>query len=136
MSVKDSRIFKVTRTNGKVQYCARNAVSGMFATGQYGSRGRTVSRVEATSAEATEGWTDVTTEFRFPAGRGAEGCMRHRTYAGSRKPAYRWYADKLCTCWKIYGDLHPGYPRHSDLCPKPASDPGHCDCQMLVKLLG
>ena len=133
---QDPRIFKVTRTNGKVQYCKRNAVSGMFATSMHGTGGNTVARVEATNAEATEGWTDVTLEFRFPAGQGIPRCKRHRTYTGSRKPGYRWYADKTCTCWKIYGDLHPGYPGHSDYCDKPASDPASCACQMTAKLLG
>lgn len=133
---RDTRIFRVTRTNGKVQYCKRNAVSGMFATTLYGKGMHTVSRVEATDEDATEGWTDVTLEFRFPAGRDVDGCKRHRTYTGSRKPGYRWYSDRLCTCWKIYGDLHPGYPRHSDYCSKPASDPDHCDCKMTAKIFG
>jgi len=134
--VKDARIFKVTRTNGKIQYCNRRAVTGMFATGLYGAGGHTVSKVESTNAEATAGWTDVTLEFRFPAGVTAGSCKRHKTYSGSRKPGYRWYADKLCTCWQIYGELHPGYPKHSAYCSEPAKDPEHCDCKMAVKLFG
>jgi hypothetical protein len=134
---KDTRIFKVTRTNGKVQFCNFRAVSGMFAatTTLYGAGGRTVSKVEATNADATEGWTDVTLQFRFPAGRTAGGCERHRAYTGTRKPGYRWYSDKSCTCWKIYSDLHPGYPRHSEYCDTPAQDPDHCDCKMTAKIL-
>lgn len=131
---KDARIFKVTRTGGRVQYCNFRAVSGMFATGAYGAGGHTVSRVESTNPEVTDGWTDVTSEFRFPAGSDRPGCKRHRSYSGSRKPSYRWYADKLCTCWRIYGDLHPDYPRHSEYCPKPACDPANCDCKMLTKI--
>jgi hypothetical protein len=131
---KDDRVFKVTRTNGRVQYCARNAVSGMFSTGYGGAGARTVAKVEATNAEATAGWTDVTAEFT--ARTVVTGCPRHRTYTGSRKPGYRWYSDRHCTCWKIYGDLHPAYPKHSIYCGKPASDPLHCDCKAAAKILG
>jgi hypothetical protein len=130
---KDDRIFKVTKASGKVQYCNRIAVSGMFAHCK-GSHDHTAIRVEATNADATEGWTDVTLEFARRTI--VTGCRRHRSYTGTRKPGYRWYSDKLCTCWKIYGKLHPDYPKHSGWCDKPASDPQHCDCKMLVKILG
>lgn len=133
--MKDTRLFKVTRTSGKIQYCTFRAVSGMFGISLYAGS-HTVAKVESTDADATEGWTDVTLEFRFPAGRGADGCKRHRAYSGSRKPSYRWYADKQCTCWKIYGGLHPDYPVHSEYCSKPASDPGQCDCKMTAKIFG
>lgn len=133
---KDARIFKVTRVGGKVQYCARNAVSGMFATSLYGAGGHTVARVEATNLEATAGWTDVTLEFRNPDLPDPARCKRHKGYGGVRKPGYRWYSDKRCTCWRIYSDLHPAYPKHSGWCDQPASDPAHCDCQMTQKLIG
>lgn len=136
LMARDARIFKVTRTNGKVQYCRRNAVSGMFATSMHGAGGHTVSRVECTNPEATEGWTDVTSEFRFPAGSDTPSCKRHKAYTGTRKPSYRWYADNLCTCWKIYSDLHPDYPKHSEYCSKPACDPANCDCKMAAKIFG
>jgi hypothetical protein len=108
----------------------------MFATGLYGARGHTVAKVEATNSEATEGWTDVTEEFRNPAGKELPRCNRHRAYSGSRKPGYRWYADKACTCWKIYSQLHPDYPEHNGWCDEQASDPKHCGCRMITKIFG
>jgi hypothetical protein len=133
---KDTRIFRVTRTTGKVQYSTRTAVGGMFATVYRGyKRGRTVAKVEATNAEATEGWTDVTEEFRNPQ-RPPDLCKRHPGYTGKQRPRWRWEGDKLCTCWVLYGTHHPDYPQHSDLCDKPATDPANCDCKMLEKLLG
>jgi hypothetical protein len=133
---RDTRIFKVTRIGGKVQFSNYRAVTGMFATGMYGPAGHTVARVEATNAEATAGWTDVTSEFRNPNLPDPARCKRHKGYTGTRKPSYRWYADRLCTCWRIYGDFHPDYPKHSSYCDKPASDPANCDCKMVAKLLG
>jgi hypothetical protein len=133
---KDTRIFKVTRVNGRVQYANYRSVAGMFGTGVYGAGGHTVARVEAVNAEATAGWTDCTEEFRNPALPGYERCSRHKAYTGTRKPSYRWYADKWCTCWRLYSSLHPDYPQHSDYCHQLASDPEHCDCKMAAKLLG
>jgi hypothetical protein len=134
--VKDTRIFKVTRTTGRVQYCSKRAVSGMFASGFATKSGRTVAKVEATNAAATDGWSDVTERFRNPPAPPANHCNRHPEYTGTRKPGYRWYKDKMCKCWRLYGDLHPDYPKHSDYCHELASDPEHCSCKMAAKLLG
>lgn len=136
---RDARVFKVTRVNGRVQYVNYRSVAGMFATGHLGQQmpAPTVARVEAVNAEATEGWTDVTNEFRSPTLPDGDCCPRHKAYTGTRKPSYRWYADKACTCWKIYSALHPSYPSHSDYCShQPMIDPDQCGCKMLVKIFG
>jgi hypothetical protein len=58
----DTRIFRVTRYTGRMEYCNRIAASGKC--GGNGDMGRDIRSVHATNAEATEGWTDVTAEFR------------------------------------------------------------------------
>lgn len=64
----DTRVFRVTKygyKKNKITFHTRTSISGMFARGFYldGSR-PDIAKVEATNAEATEGWTDVTEEFR------------------------------------------------------------------------
>jgi len=145
---KDTRIFRVTKSKyrgERIDYCTRTAVSAMFGTSLYGSKdGRPdILKVEATNAEATDGWTDVTEEFRNPAGRPLVRCEYHRTYGGVRKPAIAGYDAefvmryyKRCKCWQIYTAKHPDYPTHSDFCDKLAADPATCDCKAVKKIFG
>jgi hypothetical protein len=67
-SVSDTRVFKVTYEFGNLEFCNFRAV---VQKGYKYSKGR-VTKIEATNAEATEGWADVTDEFRP---RNAEGPM-------------------------------------------------------------
>lgn len=63
---RDDRIFKVHYEYAGPEYCARNAI---VQKNMYGKRGKgQVSKIEATNAEATAGWTDVTSEFDLPGG--------------------------------------------------------------------
>lgn len=62
----DTRLFKITYSSGKVAYGGRTkaapaAAYSLFEGGGY--RKGAVVRIEATNAEATSGWTDVTAEF-------------------------------------------------------------------------
>lgn len=57
----DTRIFRITSRYGKVDYGSRRRLSGKF--GNPGYYNGPVAKVEATNAEATEGWADVTSEF-------------------------------------------------------------------------
>lgn len=63
----DTRLFKVFYKTGKIRYLARQAVGPAAASSvKYGdyafSKGR-ITKILATDAEATAGWTDVTNEF-------------------------------------------------------------------------
>ena len=127
---KDTRIFRVNK-NGKIRYCTRTSVSAMFGQGRYGLG---VFTVEATNAEATAGWTDVTEEFRNPV-RAKIFCPSHPTYTGMHRTR-RHYSDEGCTCWDMFADNHPGYPKHLMFCDTPGKDPQECACRMTVKLLG
>lgn len=67
----DTRVFRITRVRrewgtGKVietstWYGNKRVTSAKSSRGSHYGR---VEKVEATNAEATEGWTDVTEEFR------------------------------------------------------------------------
>lgn len=138
---KDDRIFRVTKDphygkGVKVQYCTRTAVSGMYGTSLYGAAaGRPdILKVEATNAEATEGWSDVIAEFRDQEQR--IRCHYHKAYMGVQKPKRynpHWYAQK-CLCWKIYCSKHPDYPAHDRMCDHPSDDPATCACVFFQKI--
>lgn len=58
-ATEDSRVFRLTTWYGAShEYCNRRGASARCARGE-----NRVTRVEATDAEATAGWTDVTIEF-------------------------------------------------------------------------
>jgi hypothetical protein len=67
----DTRIFRITRVrrqyrtgqviDSTVWYGNKRVTSGKASRGSYDGL---VEKIEATNAEATEGWTDVTEEFR------------------------------------------------------------------------
>lgn len=73
----DTRIFRITREfagcpryasypakrPGRVEYGDRRVASAKCGSGGYSHQYGPVVRVEATNAEATEGWTDVTSDF-------------------------------------------------------------------------
>lgn len=70
----DTRIFRITRefsrdryTNdrgpGRIEYGDKRVVSAKCGHGGYSYKYGPVVKVEATNAEATEGWADVTAEF-------------------------------------------------------------------------
>lgn len=59
----DDRVFKVHYQYAGPEFCNYRAV----VQKHYRVAKGMVTRVEATNAEATDGWTDVTTEI-FPAG--------------------------------------------------------------------
>lgn len=48
---------------GRVEYGDKRVASAKCGAGGYSHRYGPVVKVEATNAEATEGWTDVTSEF-------------------------------------------------------------------------
>lgn len=58
----DTRIFRLTRADGTTEYTNRRGASARLAGGGKWTTGRIVV-FEATNAEATAGWTDVTPEF-------------------------------------------------------------------------
>lgn len=58
----DTRIFRVTRADGSIEYANRRQVSGRASSEGKWLEGRVVV-VDATNEEATAGWTDVTNEF-------------------------------------------------------------------------
>lgn len=70
----DTRLFRLTRVKrqhytGKVietvfEYGPRRVASAKAGAGGGSWKHGPVEKVEATNAEATEGWTDVTEEFR------------------------------------------------------------------------
>lgn len=63
----DSRIFRLTREwqgTHEVEYVGRKGVSQRIAHRRW-DRGGLVVKVEATNAEATEGWEDVSHEFKL-----------------------------------------------------------------------
>jgi hypothetical protein len=134
----DNRIFRVVKY-GKVKYCTRTAISGMFASSGYGRQGFGITSVEATNAEATEGWTDVIGEFQ---NKPKPRCHYHKAYTGVRKPYIAsWDMDSVrrhfrsCHCWDIYTEKHPDYQTHDPLCSLTYTDPAKCSCQMLKKIL-
>jgi hypothetical protein len=55
----DTRVFKIHYESGNPEYGNRGSASQMTLKK---GKGFTV-KIEATNAEATEGWTDVTSEF-------------------------------------------------------------------------
>lgn len=71
----DTRIFRITRRHtgelarytrersDTVEYGNRRVASSKCGSGGYSYRHGSVVKVEATNADATEGWTDVTEEF-------------------------------------------------------------------------
>jgi hypothetical protein len=66
-SVRDTRLFKLTYKSGDVKYGGRAMAS---LTAAYSKpkvtrwpKGGGIKIIEATNAEATSGWTDVTAEF-------------------------------------------------------------------------
>lgn len=77
----DTRVFRITRQfedpeqaawprygrqrkeAAKIEYGDRRVVSAKCGSGGYSHRYGPVVKVEATNADATEGWTDVTSEF-------------------------------------------------------------------------
>ena len=64
--MRDTRIFKVYYEDLTVRFLNRIAVSGATAYSRNkggGYRKGLVHKIEATNAEATAGWTDVTDEF-------------------------------------------------------------------------
>lgn len=56
--MQDDRVFRLTTTWGTTEYCNKRGASARCARSH-----KIVIRVEATNAEATAGWTDVTPEF-------------------------------------------------------------------------
>ena len=149
--MKDTRIFRVTKkaygNATKLSYCTRTAVSGMFSTSLYDHRQINggirpdILTVEATNAEATDGWTDVTDEFR---NKPQPNCVLHKTYTGVRKPDVwswdgtgNWLYRSLarCKCPVIYAAKHPEYPVHDSLCNSTLTDPADCMCKMITRLL-
>ena len=66
MPSADTRVFKLTRKYNEgheTEYCGRQAAGQRFSHSR-SYRGGPVEKIEATNAEATDGWTDVTEEFR------------------------------------------------------------------------
>lgn len=69
----DTRLFKMTRRERNwstrkvvgetVWYGNKRVASAKCGSGGYSRNYGAVEKVEATNAEATEGWTDVTSEF-------------------------------------------------------------------------
>lgn len=62
----DTRLFRITYDSGTVKYGNRRVAgpaAAYFNAGNAAYRLGYVTKIEATNAEATEGWTDVTTEF-------------------------------------------------------------------------
>jgi hypothetical protein len=69
----DTRIFRMTRVHREhrtrrviestVWYGNKRVASAKCGGGGYSYQYGAVEKVEATNAEATEGWTDVTNEF-------------------------------------------------------------------------
>lgn len=68
----DTRLFRMTREfpgyqgrgrPGRVEYGDKRVASAKCGAGGHSYRYGSVVKVEATNAEATEGWTDVTAEF-------------------------------------------------------------------------
>ena len=142
----DDRIFRVVkqgRRGEKITYHSRTSVSGMFSQTMWSDHGPQrrpdILKVEATNAEATDGWTDVTAEFRDKPAR--LGCDVHGTYTGVHKP-YIWsWKDSMhlwrgwlrCKCPLIYAAKHPDYPAHDPLCGAQLTDPANCACRMITK---
>ena len=69
----DTRIFRITRAfsggiksrPGRVEYGDKRVASAKCGGGGYSYRYGGVVKVEATNAEATEGWYDVSEEFNL-----------------------------------------------------------------------
>lgn len=61
--VADTRLFRITRARGRIEYGNRQVAGNKTGRGGESWHHGRVIRVEATNAEATEGWTDVTDEF-------------------------------------------------------------------------
>jgi hypothetical protein len=131
---KDTRIFRVTRS-GKIQYKSRVAVSAIFGTTMKSYYKTFPAKVEATNAEATAGWTDVTDEFINPVTPKVQ-CRYHKGYTGVRKPTYRDSHGRYCSCWAVYRDTHPDAPGHSDFCDRWNSDATLCECVSIKKIFG
>lgn len=134
----DTRIFRVVKRGysgkEKFTYKTRTAVAAMFAHGGFSdSRRPDILRVEAIDP-ADIPWTDVTDEFRNKPEK--PKCYYHPTYGAVLKPRARgpWYNNR-CTCWSLYTDAHPDYPRHNPLCAQKGQDPEPCGCRILNRLL-
>jgi hypothetical protein len=132
---KDTRVFKILYSEGKVKYGSRLTATGAVSTNLRGYIGRPV-QVWATDEAATTGWADVTTEFLSNEPKPLR-CEWHPQYTGARKPQDRsWLVspNDSCNCWEVYARQHPGYPAHS-FCDKTTTDPAECDCRVLKNLL-
>ncbi len=63
----DTRIFRLTYERAGYELCTRAGLR-LKLGGKHGKEGKgNVTQVEASNAEATEGWTDVTPEFLLTA---------------------------------------------------------------------
>jgi hypothetical protein len=60
----DTRVFRLTYDDGSTRYGNRRKTSNAAGAAKRGAHWyRKVHTIEATNAEATAGWTDVTNEF-------------------------------------------------------------------------
>jgi hypothetical protein len=63
----DTRVFRLTYEYGNLEFCNFRAV--VQKGGRKSGKG-CLRKIEATNAEATEGWTEVTGEFLTPYSQG------------------------------------------------------------------
>lgn len=64
MATTDARLFKITGTwKVKTKYGTRTTASNTLSHYKYGLRAGHI-KVYATNEDATDGWTDVTEEFK------------------------------------------------------------------------